>query len=186
MKRQIRSSVFETNSSSTHSIAIPKKPVVAGEYISFSIGEFGGENDCVDTANYLYTAILEQDDRNELLDKLKDILNNHSIKYKFEKPKYKKSNDGKYIWLSFDCGYIDHANETRKFVLAVLNDEDLLIRYLFGDSAVYTGNDNQDDDPGGCNIANEYCWTEDEHEEYVEVPNPYHDSENYDYFYKGN
>lgn len=97
MKRQIRSSVFETNSSSTHSIAIPKKPVVTGEYISFSIGEFGWENDCVDTADYLYTAILEQDDRDELLDKLKDILNNHSIKYKFEEPKYKKSNDGKYL-----------------------------------------------------------------------------------------
>lgn len=186
MKRQIRSSVFETNSSSTHSIAIPKKPVIAGEYISFNIGEFGWENDCVDTANYLYTAILEQDDRDELLDKLKDILNNHSIKYKFEEPKYEKSNDGKRIWLSFKCGYIDHANETRKFILAVLNDEDLLMRYLFGDSAVYTGNDNQDDDSGGCNIANKYYWTKDEHGEYVEVPNPYHDSENYDYFYKGN
>ena len=85
-----------------------------------------------------------------MLDKLKYILNNHSIKYKFEKPKYRKSNDGKYIWLSNDCGYIDYANETRKFVLAVLNDEDLLMRYLFGDSAVYNGNDNQDDDPGGC------------------------------------
>ena len=95
MKRQIRSGVFETNSSSTHSIAIPKKSVVAGEYISFSIGKFGWENDCVDTANYLYTAILEQNDRDELLDKLKDILNNHSIKYKFKKPKYRKSNDGK-------------------------------------------------------------------------------------------
>lgn len=114
MKRQIRSSVFETNSSSTHSIAIPKKTVVAGEYISFSIGEFGWENDCVNTANYLYTAILEQDDRDELLDKLKDILNNHSIKYKFQKPKYGKSNDGEYAWLEY--GYIDHSDEIRDFM----------------------------------------------------------------------
>jgi acetyltransferase-like isoleucine patch superfamily enzyme len=31
MKRQIRNSVFETNSSSTHSIAIPKKGVTIGK-----------------------------------------------------------------------------------------------------------------------------------------------------------
>ena len=65
MKRQIRSSVFETNSSSTHSIAISKAHVVAGKYISFRIGEFGWENGCADTADYLYTAILERDDRYE-------------------------------------------------------------------------------------------------------------------------
>ena len=36
MKRQIRSSVFETNSSSTHSIAISKAPPVIGKYIHFA------------------------------------------------------------------------------------------------------------------------------------------------------
>ena len=56
---QIRAGVFETNSSSTHSIAISKKPVVIGKSIRFGIGEFGWENDCVDTADYLYTAILD-------------------------------------------------------------------------------------------------------------------------------
>ena len=54
--KQIRTSVFETNSSSTHSIAISKKPVTIGKYIYFGIGEFGWENDCVNTADYLYTA----------------------------------------------------------------------------------------------------------------------------------
>ena len=181
MKRQIRNSVFETNSSSTHSIAISKKPVVIGKTINFRIGEFGWENDCVDTADYLYTAILEQDEADELLEKLKDILDRYSIEYKFEEPKY--TTDGKYKWL--DYGYVDHSYETREFIFAVLDDEDLLMRCLFGDSCVYTGNDNQDCYPAGCNIADEVIW-EYENGKYVEKSNPYHDPENYDYFYKGN
>ena len=183
MKRQIRSSVFETNSSSTHSIAISKAPVVAGKHISFGIGEFGWENGIADTADYLYTAILEQRNPSELLDKLKEILNKHSIEYKFEEPRYEKSAYGDYEYL--DYGYIDHAYELGEFLDEVLNNEDLLMRYLFGNSTVYTGNDNQDSDPSGCDIADEYYWTE-ENGKYVEKLNPYHDSVNYEYFYKGN
>ena len=184
MKRQIRSSVFETNSSSTHSIAIAKAPVVIGKSIHFGIGEFGWANGCADTADYLYTAILEQNNHSELLNKLKEILDRHSIEYKFEEPKYRKSTDGKYEWI--DYGYIDHSDELDDFLDAVLNNEDLLMRYLFGDSAVYTGNDNQDSDPSGCDIADEHYWTEDENGKYIELPNPYHDPVNYEYFYKGN
>lgn len=181
MKRQIRSSVFETNSSSTHSIAISKKPVVIGRSIHFRIGEFGWENGCADTADYLYTAILEQDDRNDLLDRLKEILDNYSIEYEFEEPEWHKSSFGDGEWLEY--GYIDHSNETREFIFAVLNDKDLLMRCLFGNSCVYTGNDNQDAHPSGCDIANEeyYDWGSNKM-----LPNPYHDPENYDYFYKGN
>lgn len=177
--KQIRKGVFETNSSSTHSICISKKPVKTGSYVYFGIGEYGWENGCVDIADYLYTAILEMDDSKELLDKLKKILDNHSIEYEFEKPIY--SNSG-YL----EYGYIDHSYETREFIDAVLSDEDMLMRCLFGDSAVYTGNDNQDDDPSGCNIADEYIWTENEDGEYVERKNPYYDPEHYDYFRKGN
>lgn len=184
MKRQIRNSVFETNSSSTHSICISKKPAAIRDFIHFRIGEFGWENDCVDTTDYLYTAILEQYDADELLERLKEILDNHSIEYEFEEPHYDISSDGQYKWLN--DGYIDHSDEARDFVLAVLNDEDLLMRCLFSaDSCVYTGNDNQDCHPSGCNIADETMWMY-ERGKYVEKPNPNHDSENYDYFYKGN
>ena len=183
MKRQIRNMVFETNSSSTHSIAISKKKPVVGKHIRFGIGEFGWENDCVDTADYLYTAILEQNEADELLDRLKEILDNYSIEYEFEKPSYYKSDYGDYKYL--DYGYVDHSNETREFIFAVLDDQDLLMRCLFGDSCVYTGNDNQDCHPAGCNIADKVIW-EYENGKYVEKSNPYHDPENYDYFYKGN
>lgn len=181
MKRQIRSSVFETNSSSTHSIAISKSPAVIGKRIYFGIGEYGWENDTADTADYLYTAILEQDDWIDLLDRLKEILDKHSIKYKFKEPRWRKSEDGNYTWLEY--GYIDHSGEARELIFALLDNEDLLMRYLFGDSAVYTGNDNQDHVPNGCNIADAeyYDWEADKW-----VSNPYHDPINYDYYYKGN
>ena len=181
---QIRKGVFETNSSSTHSIAISKKPVTIGKYMSFNIGEFGWENGCADTADYLYTAILEQDNSSELLDKLKKILDKYSVKYNFEEPKYETSSNGEYKWLEY--GYIDHGDELGDFLDAVLSNEDLLMRYLFGDSTVYTGNDNQDSVPSGCNIAEEYYWADDAFGNCVRMVNPYHDSENYDYFYKGN
>ena len=184
MKKQIRSSVFETNSSSTHSIAISKAPVVIGKNIRFNIGEFGWENGCADTADYLYTAILEQDNSNELLNKLKKILDRYSIEYVFEEPKYQTSYDGKHTWMTY--GYIDHGYELKDFLDAILSNEDLLMRYLFGYSAVYTGNDNQDSSPSGCNIAEAYYWEEDENGHYVEMLNPYHDPINYEYFYKGN
>lgn len=177
--RQIRRNVFETNSSSTHSIVISKAPVTVGKHIYFGIGEYGWENDCVNITDYLYTAILCMDDSEELLEKLKGILDRHSIEYEFQEPVYIRDED--YEWL--DNGYIDHSCDTRKFINAVLSDDDMLMRCLFGNSCVYTGNDNQDDDLSRCDIAKPtyYDW-----QNKAYVPNPYHDSENYDYFYKGN
>ena len=37
-----------------------------------------------------------------------------------------------------------------------------------------------------CNIANEYFYDYDKDGNEIETPNPYHNKENYDYFYKGN
>lgn len=178
--KQIRRNVFETNSSSTHSICISKAPVKVGKHIHFRIGEYGWENDCVDTADYLYTAILEQRDRDELLERLKNILDSHSIEYEFEEPVYRTSSDGTYKWL--DYGYIDHSGETRDFIDAMLSNDDMLMRCLFGDSCVYTGNDNSSDYDYMCYSAYETIWDDD----YKEIPNPNHNPEKYDYFFKGN
>lgn len=179
--KQIRRNVFETNSSSTHSICISKKPVTPDKFISFDIGEYGWTSGCENAADYLYTAILVQDDADELLETLKGILNSYSIEYEFEEPKYTISSDGKYKWL--DNGYIDHGYDTREFIDAVLSDNDMLMRCLFGDSCVYTGNDNSHDNDHKCYSAYETIWSEDE---YKTIPNPNHDSEKYDYFFKGN
>lgn len=186
--KQIRNNVFETNSSSTHSICISKKPVsVDGHFIRFHIGEYGWENDCVDAADYLYTAILEQDECDELLDKLKKILDKYSIKYNFEEPIYHVSSDGEDKWLEY--GYIDHSYELKEFLDIILSNEDLLMRCLFGDSCVYTGNDNSSEWTDMCYSAEDTIY---QHEwvngRYVSesIPNPNHDETKYDYFFKGN
>ena len=179
--KQIRRNVFETNSSSTHSICISKHPVsVIGQSIHFYIGEYGWEHDCVDAADYLYTAILTQDDSDELLCRLKNILDTHSISYELEEPQYSFDDEGGWRWL--ENGHIDHSDETRAFIEAVLNDEDMLMRCLFGSSCVYTGNDNGGDYDCMCYSAYETIWDWND----KRIPNPHHDSKNYDYFFKGN
>lgn len=63
MKRQIRKSVFETNSSSTHAICITKKKdnYKIPKHIDFEFGEFGWMyeeySDTHNKASYLITAI---------------------------------------------------------------------------------------------------------------------------------
>lgn len=181
--RQIRNGVFETNSSSCHSICIQKdKNITLPSSIHFSIGEYGWEFDCVDTASYLYTLILNSKDKEEKLNTLKSVLDKHNINYTFEEPKLRK-----YYWIGdeyLDTGYVDHNSCARNFIEAVLNDEDLLLRCLFGtDSCVYTGNDNSAEQDNMCYCADETIW-DDEKCEFVLNPN--HKPDKYDYFYKGN
>lgn len=186
---QIRQGVFETNSSSTHSICIQKKPVSADySHIVFNIGEFGWEEREVNFGDYLYTAIVCLKSK-KCLNKLKEILDKHHITYEFEAPVY----DNSYGYDYLINGYIDHDTETYEFVHTVLDDEDMLLRGLFGgNSAVYTGNDNvEHDDDCMCTIAQEYryCKDADENWGYKKVgnwDNPYYDPDNFDYFYKGN
>lgn len=173
-KTVIRNGIFETNSSSVHSICISKKPVgnVKGKKITFYLGEYGWEHETVDTPDYLYTAIMCQNNSEELLDKLKSILDKYEVDYTFQP-------EDKAKWYSIDHGY-----GTDEFVNAVLDNEDLLLRYLFdNESVVYTGNDNcgSKDYLDTCFIGDEYYWGDG-----GEKPNPYHDSENFDYFVKGN
>lgn len=180
-KTVIRKGTFETNSSSVHSICISKKPVgdVKGKKISFYLGEYGWEYESVDVADYLYTAIMSKSnpDSDELLNKLKSILDKYEIDYTFQ-PEEKASR-----WWG-----IDHSEETIDFVNAVLDNEDLLLRCLFNDdSVVYTGNDNHDARYDTCHQANkDISHFNPEKNKWESKPNPYHDENNFDYFIKGN
>ncbi len=175
---QIRNSVFETNSSSTHSICISKKPVKNLPYrVCFTVDEYGWEEDDVyDTASYLWTAILDCPDEEEHTQKLKDALDRLGVQYVFKYPR--KSKDGRYMY-----GGIDHGFECCELIDALLSDDDLLARYLFSDSVIYTGNDNSSEWDSKCWSADEYVWDDDHHQE---VPNPNHHPDKYDYFFKGN
>lgn len=169
MNITVRNGVFETNSSSTHSIVVSKKAVTEfPKSINFYQGDFGWEFEQYSLPTYLYTAICNRDD---YIEKLKSVLDKHNIEYTFDD--------------SYE-GYIDHESELEDFLEAVFSDEDLLLRCLFGDSAVYTGNDNSgytEDDADGCMIAREEYYDSDKNDY---VNNQYHDETNYDYFFKGN
>lgn len=186
MKRQIRSSVFETNSSSTHSIAIPRSGY-APNYISFRMGEFGWGFEEVDTADYFYTAIHEVSESIEELEermcKLKNILDAHNIECRFEEVKCESRNG--YIYYNY--GYIDHGYELRGFVDELLNDGDKLLRFL-NSGLVFTGNDNQESYgfiERNEEFIEEYDWHTNKS---TKTKNEYYMSnhEDYEWYYKGN
>ena len=172
----IRKNTFETNSSSTQSIVIPKN-IECNEmrYISFSFDDFGWMNSCVNQTSYLYTAICnyyQGEERNSKLNKLKEILDNHNIEYKFQPIEIKTWQNGKFSHTYEQIGSVDHCDELYDFLEAVFNDENLLLRYLYS-GIVYTGNDGvksfEEDDIPDRLIA-------------YYKPDP----DNFDYFYKGN
>jgi len=138
--KKIRKGVFETNSSSTHSICIAVDTELnIPKSIHFEFGEFGWEYDTLysvsEKASYLYTAIVNY--KEEDLERFIKILENKNIEVT------KEERSGKY----FDTGYIDHGYELNKFVNDLLADEDRLMNYLFSDlSFIITGNDNDDED----------------------------------------
>lgn len=150
MKRQIRKNVFETNSSSTHAICISKENKYEKEdYVSFRTGEFGWEfavyKDTDDKASYLITAILyrNKDYADEKLKRLKELLDENDIEYDFPELEEKSwEYNGEIHYCYKINGYIDHVDETEEFVNAVLSDGKSLMKYLFGDSFIVTGNDN--------------------------------------------
>ena len=142
MKVQIRQGLFETNSSSTHSIVVGNN----GEDIYADLPEevyFGGDcfgwehdihNDVQSKANYLFTSIVNCG-MNEYLDNIKEILAKWNINAVFEK--LNKHGD-------FDSfSYVDHASKNEELIISLCENEELLMNYLFSSgSFVETGNDN--------------------------------------------
>lgn len=186
----IRKGVFETNSSSTHSIVIERGKLnfeealercfgKKGSVISFKGGEFGWESGVADNTQYLWTAILQfvwgvNDDGPEEWKKyISHALGIYGYQAEFLLP---TEND---FW------YIDHGYELEDFINWIAQSPDNLIRYLVT-GEVYTGNDNDDGMDCFCNIACETHWGERPDGTWGEMPNPNHDEKKYIYFYKGN
>ena len=167
--RQIRSNVFETNSSSVHSLCISKKAWIPPDRtVEFRVGDYGWDFGAADPVSYLYTAII---DNPKALDRLREILDKHGIKYRFQ------PNDNKWFLV------IDHSGEAKFIAEKILGDEDQTLRFLFSpESIVYTGNDNEEPDVP-CFAACPEIYDFDRRKY---VPNPDHDTENFEYYMKGN
>ena len=146
---KIRKGMFETNSSSTHTIIVTDQKTEPGNLVDFAIGEFGWEFSRLDTINekasYLYTMACEMLSRDVYQD-LYEILVKYGVECSCSVPaKFTKYSGGEYL----DNGYVDHAwdGDAKEFVERMLNHEHALIKYLFSDeSFVVTGNDNSDED----------------------------------------
>ena len=146
---KIRRNVFETNSSSVHSIVVCNEVLENNHehVIFFSLGEFGWSMDVLDDswsrASYFYTAacILRQHD---VKDEIIDLLAPLGIECIFNEenaPQY-TDYDG-YLYLN--NGNIDHVDECKEFVDTLMNDGDMLARFLLDNrSFVITGNDTCD------------------------------------------
>lgn len=147
--KQIRKGVFETNSSSTHSICIAKNvELTIAESLHFEFGEFGWEYDTLHSvrqkASYLYTGLIGNN-RKEDADRIIELLRDRGIEVTAEEPTYKKYSSGD-MYVT-NGGYVDHSYNLQDFLDAVCKDEDKLMNYLFSDlSYIITGNDNAEDD----------------------------------------
>ena len=151
MKKQIRQGVFETNSSSTHSICIAKDvELIIPKGLHFEFGEFGWNFDTLKSINqkasYLYTGLIVND-RQKDFNKIVEVLKKKDVIATYE------SIDDRTIW---DCGYIDHSDKLTNFLNVICEDEEKLMRFLFSPmSFILTGNDNGDTD---VNIKVSYAY----------------------------
>lgn len=153
--RQIRKGIFETNSSSTHSICITAERDseinIPKDTLYFYCGNFGWEwrtlRSTESKASYLYSSIIEiysKEEAEEKKNMLYKMLGEDGIECDFEKPKYTRYATSEWC----DNASVDHGadGELKEFVEAVLCNKRRLYRYLFSPkSFVLTGNDNDDD-----------------------------------------
>ena len=171
MKIQIRRGVFETNSSSVHTITITKNQnnLKFPKKLIFDSGDYGWEHACLTTpeekASYLWEGIISifPDHKNKNLTEynkaiasITKILKSVRVKavFKYNNPKYIKSKFEDYYYYEFcdkdsnvDDGYIDHSSELCTFLYDVCFDKTKLLNYLFStESFIKTGNDNEDED----------------------------------------
>lgn len=180
MKIQVRQGLFETNSSSVHSITITKQPknLIYPKILIFDKGNYGWERDnyiyTEEKASYLWESIKytlpdgknkNLVEYNKALDSITEILKSVGVKavFKYNNPKYKKSKWGNYYEFydkkgNEDDGYIDHSNELITFVKEVCFDKNKLLGFLFSENSyIETGNDNEDNDFPSEDYETENC-----------------------------
>ena len=139
MKVKMRNGCFETNSSSIHSLCIPRSTSYRiPKYVNFYLGRYGWGPDAeINPGNYLYTYLALTNDTKRI-EQLENILYKHGAEHVSFEPYNKKEG-----WYDF---YIDHASESEDWVNSLFADEEKLLHHLFTPGAVlYITNDNSPD-----------------------------------------
>lgn len=187
----IRNGIFETNSSSTHVIAIAKENDfdLPNKKIRFAFGTYEWAKNLYTTyrekGDYLITAIYSNPGKKEeWLEKLAELFRKNEIKYHFPEPHIHSSGEYK--------GSIDHVSELYPLIDILLANEYMLFRFLFNnDSYITTSNDNDEGyyykDIGVKKAYNPNDSDEDRRLQYVRFYNlVYETLDKYDYYFKGN
>lgn len=144
--KKIRHNVFETNSSSTHSLSINDDSIlldtiIPDEYgiVTINGGEFGWEwekfNDAYTKASYALTGVLYVEDRETALSTLHDVIREHTL--------------AEVVELVLDTTkenydvYIDHQSVEDGEMNNLLFDKTRLHNFIFNkNSWLFLGNDN--------------------------------------------
>ena len=160
MKQNIRSKVFETNSSSIHTLAIFNNVDCISDYVkmleefdarnyNIEVGEFNWEfeiyNDPISILEYIYSFAYQMDNHNNFeknyLNRLKQLLPNTN----FIKPE-----DDYYY-------FIDHCYDWENQLDFIFENKENLAKLMFN-GEIRTGNDNTDsdyiDEVLYCNLGN--------------------------------
>lgn len=152
--KKIRKSVFETNSSSTHSICIAKcdEELTIPKSLHFEFGEFGWQYSTLQSINekasYLYTGFISEGREDDAFLKIFEVLRSKGIEVTAEKPIYEMyiytNHRGELVEVKLNQnGYIEDSGELNDFLNDICKDENKLMNYLFSDlSFIITGNDN--------------------------------------------
>lgn len=166
----IRNGIYETNSSSTHSLVLGEDSIkldtslIPDEsgIVFLDTGQFGWEwnkyNDARTKANYLLTSIKDiknKDSKEENTRRLENVIKKRTyckdVLYKNSEgaifPLLKgliEEEDGRYRFSVFyDNGYIDH--QSVGYGIEVLKEEKTIDNFIFNlTSWLFTGNDNDD------------------------------------------
>ncbi len=150
--QQIRKSVFETNSSSSHSLTMGKGDLVASPFpasvlrqgvVALQVGEYGWEwyryYSAQEKLNYLLTQVTDGHVETDI-DELCDMNPNVAMMRKVV-----KEHTGCDLQVMPGSGYIDHqsARGDGGNGLELFDDEDKLKRFIFDSTSyIQTGNDN--------------------------------------------
>lgn len=139
---QLRSNIFETNSSSIHTFCVSKEhrdySYLKGEKVYIGTGEYGWHGSCYDALSYLYTALQYDEDKVMKLDKkLKEfgvipIYSNGCLEHG-------EYNDDDIT------GYVDHDECFYEIWDELVKNNDIFMNFIFGfDTGIYLSTDNSD------------------------------------------
>ena len=154
---KVRGPMWETNSSSTHSIIVGGEvPEVAPVAITFDLGSYGWGFQALETigerAAYFYTAACLVKGY-DVFPEIEALLRPFGIAAKrdwTQIPNWHVMKHGDSEWKYLTNGDIDHSGdpELAAFVEKCMGEGDYLVKYLLGShSRVITGNDNSDEEP---------------------------------------